>query len=64
MDSREFPVQLEYLDFEEIGPDKSSLSMKIIFKSVADRDNLLKLPFAYGINMAHNTLQKLMQQFN
>jgi uncharacterized protein YndB with AHSA1/START domain len=64
MDSREFPVQLEYLDFEEIGPDKSSLSMKIIFKSVADRDNLLKLPFAYGINMAHNALQKLMQQFN
>ncbi|MES2726963.1 MAG: ATPase, partial [Bacteroidota bacterium] len=29
----------------------------IIYKSVAFRDQMLKLPFAQGINMAHNRLQ-------
>jgi len=58
MENTGFPVQLEFLDFESINEDASKLIMKIIFKSVSDRDNMLKLPFAQGINMAHNQLEK------
>jgi len=36
--------------------------MKIVFRSVADRDNMLKLPFGQGINMAHNQLEKLISK--
>ncbi len=60
MENTGFPVQLEFLDFEPITEDTSKLTMKIIFKSVADRDNILKLPFAHGINMAHNQLEKVI----
>lgn len=61
MEDTPFPVQLEYLDFTEVTPETSRLSIHIVFKSVADRDALLKMPFAMGINMAHNQLQKLLQ---
>lgn len=60
MENTAFPVQLEFLDFESINDETSKLTMKIVFKSVADRDNMLKLPFAQGINMAHNRLQKII----
>jgi len=60
MENTGFPVQLEFLDFEPINDVTSKLTMKIIFKSVADRDNMLKLPFAQGINMAHNRLEKVI----
>lgn len=56
-----FPVQLEFFTFEEDGKDKSKLTMHMIFKSVADRDRLLKLPFAQGINMAHSRLEKIFK---
>lgn len=59
MENMPFPVQLEFLDFEAINDETSKLTMKIVFRSVADRDNMLKLPFAKGINMAHNQLQKI-----
>lgn len=57
-----FPVQLEFLDFEPITGGKSKLTMKIVFRSVADRNNMLKLPFAQGINMAHNQLEKVISK--
>ena len=62
MENSGFPVQLEFLDFEPITEDTSKLTMKIIFKSVTDRDNMLKLPFAQGINMAHNQLEKIISK--
>jgi uncharacterized protein YndB with AHSA1/START domain len=62
MENTSFPVQLEFLDFEKISEETSKLTMKIIFKSVTDRDNMLKLPFAKGINMAHNQLQKVINK--
>lgn len=34
--------------------------MHVVYKSVAIRDQLLKLPFAQGINMAHNRLQEVV----
>jgi uncharacterized protein YndB with AHSA1/START domain len=62
MENAGFPVQLEFLDFEPITEDISKLIMKIVFRSVADRDNMLKLPFAQGINMAHNQLEKVISK--
>lgn len=62
MENAAFPVQLEFLEFEKSGNDTSKLKMHIIFKSVADRDQILKLPFAQGINMAHNRLQEIVNK--
>lgn len=59
MENTSFPVQLEYLEFEKISSDKSKLTMHIIFKSISDRNQLLQMPFAKGINMAHNKLQQV-----
>ncbi len=62
MENAPFPVQLEFLEFEELGPDNSKLTIHIVFKSVTDRNNILKLPFAYGINMAHDRLQEITEK--
>jgi uncharacterized protein YndB with AHSA1/START domain len=59
MENTSFPVQLEYLTFEGTSEDTSKLIMHIVYKSVSDRDNMLKLPFAQGINMAHDRLQQV-----
>lgn len=61
MENAPFPVQLEFLAFEAITPDTSQLTMHIVFKSVEHRDQLLQLPFAQGINMAHNRLQAIFK---
>lgn len=57
MENTPFPVQLEFLQFEKCTDETSKLTMHIIYKSVAHRDQLLQLPFAAGINMAHNRLE-------
>jgi uncharacterized protein YndB with AHSA1/START domain len=62
MENTPFPVQLEFLEFEKLTDDTSKLSIHIVYKSVADRDQMLKLPFAYGINMAHNQLQNVVNK--
>ncbi len=61
MENTPFPAQLEYLDFEKIDQDKSCLKMKVVYKSTAIRDEILKLPFTFGINMAHNKLESLLK---
>ncbi|GGC23451.1 ATPase [Parapedobacter defluvii] len=60
MDNTPFAAQLEFLEFEKLMNGTSKLTMHIIFKSVADRDQLLQLPFAQGINMAHNRLEEVV----
>jgi uncharacterized protein YndB with AHSA1/START domain len=62
MEHTPFPVQLEFLEFEKLTDDTSKLTMQIVYKSVADRDQMLKLPFAQGINMAHNQLQSIVSK--
>lgn len=54
-----FGPQLEFLTFEALAPDASRLSMQIVFRSAALRDQLLQLPFARGIDLAHNRLQAI-----
>ncbi len=60
MENTAFPVQIEYLEFEQIAQESSKLNMHIVYKSVAYRDQILKMPFAQGINMAHNRLQDIV----
>lgn len=63
MENSGFPVQLEFLEFESLSANSSILTMHMIFKSVEFRDQLLSMPFAYGLNMAHNRLQELLKQY-
>jgi uncharacterized protein YndB with AHSA1/START domain len=57
-----FDVQLEFLEFEPIGNERSRLTIHIIFRSVELRNQQLKLPFAHGINMAHDRLQHIVNK--
>jgi uncharacterized protein YndB with AHSA1/START domain len=59
MENAPFGVQLEFLEFENLGDDTSKLNMHVVFRSAALRDQLLQLPFAAGLNMAHNRLQEI-----
>lgn len=54
-------VRLEFLDFEPITDDKSKLIMQMIYQSETNRTEQLKLPFAYGLNMAHDRLQQMLK---
>lgn len=60
MGNNPFDVQLEFLDFESCPDNTSKLTMHIVFRTVMDRDNRLKMPFEQGINMAHNRLQQIV----
>lgn len=62
MENSPFAAQLEFLDFESISEEKSKLTMHVIYKTADLRDKMLKLPFAQGINMAHNRLQEAVNQ--
>ena len=62
MENTPFAVQLEFLEFEKVTDDSSKLTMHIVYKSVALRDQMLQLPFAQGINMAHNRIQEIVSK--
>lgn len=57
MENTPFGVQLEIYEFEKLTENISRLNMHVIYESVAQRDQVLKLPFAQGISMAHDRLQ-------
>ena len=59
MESAAFGPQLEFFEFSAVSAEKSKLRMHIIFRSVSARDQLLKLPFAQGISMAHDRIQNM-----
>ena len=62
MENTPFDVQLEFLEFEKVTDETSKLTMHIVYKSVGLRDQILQLPFAQGINMAHNRLQEIVNK--
>ncbi|MCW3123509.1 MAG: ATPase [Flavipsychrobacter sp.] len=62
MEGTPFGVQLEFLEFERLTDSTSKLSMHVIYRSVAVRDQILQLPFAQGINMAHNRIQDIVSK--
>ena len=62
MESANFGVQLEFLEFEKCTDDTSKLTMHVVYRSVEIRDQILKLPFAQGVNMAHDRLQNIVNK--
>lgn len=62
MENMPIGVQLEFLEFEKLSDEKSKLSIHIVYKSEQHRAEQLKMPFAQGINMAHNKLQEIVNK--
>ncbi|WP_199119478.1 SRPBCC domain-containing protein [Pedobacter sp. ASV28] len=62
MENSPFPIQLEFFEFKKLTDHTSELTMQIIFKSIAFRNQLLQMPFAQGLNMAHHRLQEIMNK--
>ena len=62
MENTPFGVQLELYEFEKLTNETSKLNMHVIYESVDQRDQVLKLPFAQGINMAHNRMQEIVSK--
>src|SRR5215471_1387108 len=60
MENTPFGVQLEIYEFEEVSSESSRLNMHVIYESVEQRNKIMQLPFAQGINMAHNRIQDLL----
>lgn len=60
MENTPFDVQIEFLEFEKLTEQTSKLTMHVVYRSVELRDNMLKLPFKQGINLAHNRLQEVV----
>ena len=60
MENTSFGVQLEFLEFTKMTEETSKLTMQIVYKSNSHRDEMLKLPFKQGVNMAHNQLQEIV----
>lgn len=64
MENTPFDVQLEFFEFEKLTDDTSKLTMHIVYRSLALRDQMLQMPFAQGLNMAHNKLQDVVSKLN
>ena len=62
MENTPFGVQLEFYEFEQLTDNTCKLNMHVIYESVAHRDQVLQLPFAQGINMAHNRIQDIVSK--
>ena len=62
MENTPFGVQLEFYEFQQLTDDTSKLNMHVIYRSVEVRDQLLQLPFAQGINMAHTRLENIVSK--
>jgi uncharacterized protein YndB with AHSA1/START domain len=56
-----FGVQLEVYNFEKLTDETSRLNMKVIYESVEMRNENLKLPFEWGLNMAHNRIEEVLK---
>lgn len=61
MSNTPYPPQLEFFTFEKLSEERSKLTMQVVYKSIYDRNEILKLPFKFGINRAHNKLETLLK---
>lgn len=62
MENSPFEAQIEFFEFEKITEETSRLIMHIIYRSVSLRDQMMKMGFAPGLNMAHNRLQNVVNK--
>ncbi len=60
MDNSPFDVQIEFLEFEKLTDSTSKLSIHSIYRLIELRDQMLKLPFAQGLSMAHDRLENIV----
>ena len=60
MENAPYGVQLEVYEFEQLTNHTSKLNMHVIYESGEKRDQVLALPFAQGLNMAHNRIQEIL----
>lgn len=60
MEHSPFGVQLELYAFEPLSDIRSRLTMHVIYESVEKRDGVLQLPFAKGLQLAHDRIRELM----
>jgi uncharacterized protein YndB with AHSA1/START domain len=61
MENTPFGAQLEFLEFEKLTADTSRLNMHVIYRSEAERDQVLHIGIGLekGINLAHNKLEEI-----
>ena len=57
-----FGVQLKVYEFEKVTHDTSKLNMHLIYESDAQRDQVLKIGMAQGMNMTHNRIQEIVSK--
>lgn len=57
-----FGVQLEFLEFEALSEDSCRLTIHSIFRTAAQRDQQLQMPFKQGLNMAHERLEAIVNK--
>lgn len=62
MENSEIGVQLEFLEFEELTDKTCKLTIQIIYKSEKHRSEQLKLPFAFGLNRAHDRIEEIFNE--
>ncbi|MBB2150876.1 SRPBCC family protein [Pedobacter gandavensis] len=62
MENAPFEVQLEFLTFEKLTESSSQLRIQILYKTVELRNQMMKMGFAPGLNMAHNRLQDIVSK--
>lgn len=63
MENSGFGVQLEFLEFEKLTEDTSKLRMHIVYKTLEERAQYLKIGMARGMGLAHNRLEKAAIKF-
>lgn len=64
MENTPLGVQLEFYEFEKLTNETSKLKMHVLYESVAQRDQVLKMGMPQGINMAHNRIQDVVRKLN
>jgi uncharacterized protein YndB with AHSA1/START domain len=62
MENTGFEPSIEYIQFEQLGDDTSKLTIHMVYRTVAQRDQMLQLPFSQGINWAHNRIQEVLNK--
>ena len=60
MENMPIGVQLDFLEFKKVSEHGSKLTIHIVYKSEKHRAEQIKLPFAYGLNLAHDRLQEIL----
>lgn len=60
MENAPFGVQIEFLEFKKLTDDSSQLTIQTVYRSVENRDAMLKIGMGKGMNMAHNRLQDVV----